>query len=94
MWIKSITIERSRISPGSHTMVVETKTATGQTYKATANFENNFFMFAEAVSGIMKYFGQAHGHIKVESDGTVVPIAKRADRVIPTKYLKNFRVVE
>jgi hypothetical protein len=92
MWLKTISVERSRIMPGWHILRAETKVG-DQVYAVTFPFDSTTDSFAQAVGAMMVYFGQAHGLVKIDADGDVVANIKRPDRIIPAKVLKNFTVL-
>jgi hypothetical protein len=75
MHIRHISIEPSRVIPNNHILVIEC--ANG--YKFTGAFDNNLMAFMAAVSGALKYFGEAYGQITIDSDGTARPTPRRKD---------------
>lgn len=70
--IKHITIEKSLVIPGSYTLHVVSRGPDGRDYDYKGNFASNDLMhFAAAVSEAIKFFGQVHGTITVDKEGTV-----------------------
>lgn len=64
--IERMEVTKSRVARGERIIIIESE---GYTFTGYFNDLPSFF---SAMAGAMKYFGQAHGLVKVLPDGTVV----------------------